>query len=41
VAYDLALSDRIRELLLFESDVAEKRMFGGIAFLIGSPALCL
>jgi TfoX/Sxy family transcriptional regulator of competence genes len=35
VAYDLVLADRIRELLLFESEVAEKRMFGGIAFMIG------
>jgi TfoX/Sxy family transcriptional regulator of competence genes len=35
VPYDAVLADRIRELLLFEPDVAEKRMFGGIAFLIG------
>jgi hypothetical protein len=35
VAYDPELADRIRELLLFEPDVVEKRMFGGLAFLIG------
>jgi TfoX/Sxy family transcriptional regulator of competence genes len=35
VAYDADLADRIRELLLFEPDVVEKRMFGGITFLIG------
>jgi TfoX/Sxy family transcriptional regulator of competence genes len=35
VAYDAELTDRVRELLLFEPDVIEKRMFGGIAFLIG------
>jgi len=35
VAYDAELADRVRELLLLESDVIEKKMFGGIAFLIG------
>jgi len=34
VAYDAQLADRIRELLLFDPDVAEKRMFGGLSFLI-------
>jgi hypothetical protein len=34
VTYDLALADRIRELLLFEPDVVETRMFGGLAFLL-------
>ena len=34
MAYDHALADRIRELLLFEPDVVEKRMFGGLAFLL-------
>lgn len=35
MAYDELLANRIRELLLFEPGVAEKRMFGGISFLIG------
>ncbi len=35
MAYDEALANRIRELLAGESDVSEKRMFGGLAFLIG------
>jgi TfoX/Sxy family transcriptional regulator of competence genes len=35
VAYDEALADRIRELLAGEPDVTEKRMFGGLAFLVG------
>jgi hypothetical protein len=35
VPYDTALADRIRELLLLEPDVVEKKMFGGVAFLIG------
>ncbi len=33
--YDEGLADRIRELLARESDVREKKMFGGLAFLIG------
>jgi TfoX/Sxy family transcriptional regulator of competence genes len=35
MAYDEALADRIRALLSGEEDVTEKRMFGGLAFLIG------
>jgi TfoX/Sxy family transcriptional regulator of competence genes len=35
VAYDEELADRIRELLGAESDLTEKKMFGGLAFLIG------
>jgi TfoX/Sxy family transcriptional regulator of competence genes len=35
VAYDEELADRIRELLAGESSLTEKRMFGGLAFLIG------
>jgi TfoX/Sxy family transcriptional regulator of competence genes len=35
MAYDEELADRIRELIAGEVDVTEKRMFGGLAFLIG------
>jgi hypothetical protein len=35
VAYDEDLANRIRELIAREPDVAEKRMFGGLAFLAG------
>lgn len=35
MAYDEELADRIRELLAGESDITEKKMFGGLAFLIG------
>jgi TfoX/Sxy family transcriptional regulator of competence genes len=35
VAYDEDLANRIRELLSAEDGVVEKRMFGGLAFLIG------
>jgi hypothetical protein len=35
VAYDEDLADRIRELLVNEPSLSEKKMFGGLAFLIG------
>jgi TfoX/Sxy family transcriptional regulator of competence genes len=35
MAYDEDLANRVRELLAGEPDVTEKRMFGGLAFLIG------
>jgi TfoX/Sxy family transcriptional regulator of competence genes len=34
VTYDTELADRIRELVATERGVEEKRMFGGLAFLI-------
>ena len=35
MAYDEDLADRIRELVGGQSGVTEKKMFGGLAFLIG------
>jgi TfoX/Sxy family transcriptional regulator of competence genes len=35
MAYDEDLANRIRELIASDPDVTEKRMFGGLAFLIG------
>jgi len=35
MAYDEALAARIRDLLGEERDVIEKKMFGGLAFLLG------
>lgn len=35
MAYDEQLAQRIRELVADEPGVVEKRMFGGLAFLIG------
>ena len=35
MAYDEEMADRIRELLALDRDVTEKRMFGGLAFLVG------
>jgi TfoX/Sxy family transcriptional regulator of competence genes len=34
MAYDEDLADRIRELVAGERDFSEKRMFGGLAFLV-------
>jgi hypothetical protein len=34
VAYDEGLAERIRDLLADEADVTEKRMFGGLWFLL-------
>jgi TfoX/Sxy family transcriptional regulator of competence genes len=35
VAYDEDLAERIRGLVAGEPDVAERKMFGGLAFLVG------
>jgi TfoX/Sxy family transcriptional regulator of competence genes len=35
MAYDEDLADRIRELLPDDAPVTEKKMFGGLAFLVG------
>ena len=35
MAYDEVLASRIRELLADEPGVTEKKMFGGLAFLVG------
>src|SRR4051812_17658092 len=34
MAYDEQLAERIRDLLAHEPDLVEKKMFGGLAFLI-------
>lgn len=35
MAYDEDLANRIRELIAGDTDVTERRMFGGLAFLVG------
>ncbi len=35
MAYDDELANRIRELIAVEEGLTEKKMFGGLAFLIG------
>jgi TfoX/Sxy family transcriptional regulator of competence genes len=35
MAYDDALADRVRELISARPNVSERKMFGGIAFMVG------
>jgi TfoX/Sxy family transcriptional regulator of competence genes len=35
MAFDEALAERVRELIQSEPDLTEKKMFGGLAFLVG------
>lgn len=35
MAYDEALADRVRDALAPRADVSERKMFGGIAFMVG------
>ena len=40
MAYDEALADRIRATFAGESGVVEKKMFGGLAFLVNGNMAC-
>jgi TfoX/Sxy family transcriptional regulator of competence genes len=40
VAYDEELADRIRVLLADEPGLTERKMFGGLAFMIGGNMAC-
>lgn len=40
MAYDERLADRIRTTLRGRDDVVEKRMFGGIAFMVAGRMAC-
>jgi TfoX/Sxy family transcriptional regulator of competence genes len=35
MAYDEELADRVREMLMARAEVSERKMFGGIGFMIG------
>lgn len=35
MAYDEGLAERVRDLLADRADLTEKKMFGGLAFLVG------
>jgi TfoX/Sxy family transcriptional regulator of competence genes len=35
MAYDEALADRVRDVLAPRADLTERKMFGGIAFMVG------
>jgi len=40
LAYDEELGDRVREVLLEDGDVDEKKMFGGLAFMVKGNMCC-
>ena len=40
MAYDEKLASRIRQSLLGQREVDERKMFGGVAFLIGGHMCC-
>ena len=40
MAYDEALAARIRSALAGEPSVTEKKMFGGVAFMVGGNMAC-
>ena len=40
MAYDEALAGRIRSVLGTRADVAERKMFGGLAFMVGGHMAC-
>ena len=40
MAYDDVLVDRIRELLSARAEVSERKMFGGIAFMVSGNMAC-
>jgi hypothetical protein len=40
VAYDEGLAERVRELLADRPDLSERKMFGGIGFMLGGNMCC-
>jgi TfoX/Sxy family transcriptional regulator of competence genes len=40
VAYDVHLADRIRSILKHATEFSEKKMFGGLAFMVNSHMCC-
>jgi TfoX/Sxy family transcriptional regulator of competence genes len=40
MAYDEDLAERVRDLLAARSDVSERKMFGGIAFMVAGNMAC-
>jgi TfoX/Sxy family transcriptional regulator of competence genes len=40
VAYDEDLAQRVRDVLSARADVSERKMFGGIAFMVGGNMAC-
>ena len=40
MAYDERLADRVREILRERTDVTERRMFGGLTFMVAGHLCC-
>jgi TfoX/Sxy family transcriptional regulator of competence genes len=40
MAYDEALADRIRELIALRENVVERKMFGGVAWMLSGNMAC-
>jgi len=40
MAYDEGLAQRVREILQTQTDIEEKRMFGGLAFMVDGYMCC-
>jgi TfoX N-terminal domain len=40
VAYDEALAERVRDLLTLRGDLTERKMFGGIAWMVSGNMAC-
>lgn len=40
MAYDEGLAQRVREALVDRTDLTEKKMFGGLCFLLGGNMCC-
>ena len=40
MAYDEALAERVRDLLMHRGDLTERKMFGGIAWMVAGNMAC-
>jgi TfoX/Sxy family transcriptional regulator of competence genes len=40
MAYDSVLAERVRDALALEPDVGERKMFGGLCFMVGDHMAC-
>lgn len=40
MAYDEALAERVRDLLMHRGDLIERKMFGGVAWMISGNMAC-
>jgi|SRR5690606_54226 len=40
MAYNESLADRVREVLTSQFDITEKKMFGGLAFMLNGNMVC-